>query len=243
MISSSHQSNSSKWSLRATILYLTILIFVGISEGRNGGMSMDGVRPLTTFEKRLDQLRMNSLFTNDNTQNDRRLLVPSCEELCKQCIEIDVYFHLSGYPVDSQNESTAWMIPHPTHEFRRYQDQVRNRTGDMTIYPEVEPGRFSSPKDIYALIEANMQLMNELYADTPFRFRWVNNDPETATVGVQRNYMFFYAGNIYTSNDYAKAMHTGDVRTLNVYLVYRICGHPYIWVDSNCQTLGTCALY
>lgn len=227
------------WQVTTIVMSMAALFLAPISEGRPEESILhanrNGALDMTPFEREFDRRRMASLFSKN--QEERRLLVASCEELCKQCIEIDVYFHLSGYRVDKNNASSAWMIPHPTDEFRRYRDQLRNRT-DNRVFPEVEPGRFSSVADIYPLIEANMELLNNLYANTPFRFRWVNNDPSTATVGIQNNFAFFYAGNSHRSNDYAAAMHQGDSRTLNVYLVYRICGHEVIWVDSNCQTIG-----
>lgn len=200
---------------------------------------------MTPFGRELDQLRMNSLFAKSQDAGDmqssarnRRLVAPSCQDLCKQCIEIDVFFHLAGYRLGGSNISTPWMIPHPTDEFRLLREEIKNSTTEGKALPEILPGRFSSVEDICRLIQANIDLLNNLYVDTPFRFRWVNDDPGQAEVGIQNNWAFFYAANIHKRNEFAAAFHQGNARTLNVYLVYRICGHPFIWLDKNCDTIG-----
>ena len=199
-----------------------------------------GVRHPTTFEKNLDHLRMNALFLGkkDNDQENRKLLSPSCTELCKQCIEVPVYFHLSGFPLSSRNESSEWVIPHPTDEFILLREELSNASNAKGPFPVVAPGRFSSIEHVYQLIQDNMDVLNRRYADTPFLFQWVNSDPAEAQVAVKNNHVFIFAGDLYQSNDFATATHVGDVRTLNVYLIHRICGHAFIWVESNCNTIG-----
>lgn len=205
-----------------------------------------GVRQPTTYEKNLDRLRMNALFQNKNAtevdlKNDyheRTLLSPSCKELCKQCIEIKVYFHLSGYPLVRGNESSGWVIPHPTDQFIILREELANATQTRESIPFVDPDRFSSIEHVYELIQDNMAVLNSRYADTPFVFQWVNSHEAEARVSVKRQNAFFFAGDLYTSNDYATATHIGDARTLNVNFVYRICGHPFIWLDRTCRTIG-----
>jgi len=188
--------------------------------------------------KNLDRLRMDALFHHENY---RHLVASNCTELCKQCIEIPVYFHLSGYPLDDDQDTKngTWVLPHPRSEFRSLQEELAivSGTGSHAL-PFIEDGRFSSVSDIYKLIQNNMDVLNRRYVDTPFVFRWLNTDPSQAKVAVARKNAFMFVGNIYKSNDYASATHVGDSRTLNVYLIYRICGHEFIWVDSNCDTIG-----
>ena len=206
----------------------------------------DGVRRLTEFEKKLDHFRMNALFLDKNAsdqdkvdgKNSRKLLAPSCEELCNQCIEIDVYFHLSGFPLDSKDENSKWVIPHPTEEFILLRKELANSTTRDEPLPVIASGRFSNITEIYRLIQDNMNVLNRRYAETPFIFRWVNSDPAVAKVAVKSNNVFLYAGDLYKSNDFATAAHAGDSKTLNVYLLYRICGHAFIWLESNCRTIG-----
>ena len=211
---------------------------------RKGG----GVRHLTQFEKKIDHLRMNVLFLDKNATdqenahdtNSRKLLASSCEELCKQCIEIDVHFHLSGFPLNSNDENSEWVIPHPTEEFILLREELANvtRAGGDEPLQVILPGRFSNTTEIYRLIQDNMDVLNRRYAETPFSFRWVNSDPAVAQVAVKNNNVFLYAGDLYKSNDFAATTHAGDSKTLNVYLMYRICGHSFIRLESNCRTIG-----
>lgn len=216
-----------------------------LKSSRHNKISQTGVRRLTPFEKNLDQLRMNALFLDDkNTTTQERPLVNNCSELCQQCIEIPVYFHLSGFPLDRNDNASEWVIPHPTNEFRLLREELANVSGDRlnASLPVIAPGRFSNITEIYKLIQDNMDVLNRRYRKTPFSFRWVNSDltaaNSAARVAVNDENVFFYAGDLYQSNDFATAVHAGDSKTLNVYLVYRICGHSFIWVDSNCVTIG-----
>ncbi|CAB9502047.1 Extracellular metalloprotease [Seminavis robusta] len=197
-----------------------------------------GTRDLTAFERQLDLQRMTALFGSPSDHQGRKLALPPCEELCKQCIEIDTYFHLSGYPLDNQNESSAWVIPHPSDEFRMLRQELRNKTINNEDIDISSPGRFSTVHDIYQLIQDTVNVINTRYADSPFKFNWMNSDPANSTVHVRNSFAFVYAGNVYKSNDYATQAHQGDRRTLNVYLNYRICGHMFIWQETNCLTIG-----
>lgn len=221
-------------------IFLLILLFVSTLAERKVAIQqtieLRGTRDLTPFERKLDERRMNALFANAGESEPRRKLnVPSCTELCKQCIVVDTYFHLSGYHLDLNNASFGWVIPHPTDEFRVLREEIANKTATPKV---MSSGRFSRIEDIYQLIESNVYVLNTRYAETPFLFRWVNSDPANATVHVENEFAFVYAGYIHTSNDYAAKAHQGDRRSLNVYLNYRICGHPFIWLDSNCNTIG-----
>jgi len=198
----------------------------------------------------------NKLKTNSG--DTRQLLAPSCTELCNQCIEVPTYFYLSGYPLDSKTynssnsnngasattkKGNAWVIPHPSSDFRLLREEEANWTASRqsSIPTATVQDRFSSVPEIFQLIEKNMVVLNRRFVNTPFRFTWRNADPATAQVGIHKNFVFFYGGNLYQSNDYLKSFqHTGGLQTLNVYLMYRICGHPFIWVESNCITIGTC---
>jgi hypothetical protein len=221
-------------------IFLLLLVFdCTLAEGKVGikqTIELGGTRHLTSFERKLDQRRMNALFGSPGEREPRReLTVPSCTELCKQCIVVDTYFHLSGYRLDHRNASFGWVIPHPTDEFRLLREEIANSTAT----PEVmSSGRFSHVDDIYQLIESNVKVLNTRYAETPFRFRWVNSDPTKAKVHVENEFAFQYVAYSYMSNEYAARAHQGDRRSLNVYLNYRICEHPFIWLDSNCNTIG-----
>lgn len=187
---------------------------------------------------------MNALFLGKNetqftgtTTGRRKLLAPSCTELCKQCIEIPTYFHLSGYSLDKKNLSRPWIIPHPSTDMWTLKQELGNQS---LTGVSVSLDQFSSIEEVYQMIFDNMQVLNNRYADTPFRFRWMNTDPTQASVAVDNKNVFFYAGDIQKTNQFATAQHRGDdVKSLNVYLVYRICGHEFIWLESNCITIGT----
>ena len=161
------------------------------SQQQQQTLGLCGTRDLTSFERHLDHLRMKALFTSNGNNDDtrRQLTVPSCTELCKQCIVIDTYFHLSGYHLDMKDPSVGWVIPHPTSQFRILQQEIQNKTVTPAV---MSSGRFSTINDIYQLIEQNVHVLNTRYADTPFRFQWINSDPTTNTVHVDNANAFFF---------------------------------------------------
>ena len=95
--------------------------------------------------------------SDDDGQRRRRKLFPtSCEELCDQCIDIDLRLTMVAIELTS-----GYLIPHPTYAL------------EFLVYGfEVTAADFSQPSDIATLFRDNVGVLNNAYQGTPFRFNW-----------------------------------------------------------------------
>lgn len=111
-------------------------------------------------KERIDQLRVDAFHAvTDGTYDRRRKLqTESCDELCNQCIEIEVYLHIIGTDL-----GFGPIIPHPESAVER----ARRNVNDVTV------DDFATGKEIIAMFEENIKVVNEAYSDTPFRFKFV----------------------------------------------------------------------
>jgi hypothetical protein len=160
------------------------------------------------FEQRLDQIRIKHL---KNSPQGRRLIADSCEDLCTQCVEIDVYFHLSAIPIptDDGSGSEQFIFPHPLESVARL------ATSDEILAIE----GFASLQDIYSVIDTNMQVLNERFAVSPFVFTRRNTDPASASVSANPDMVDFALETLFDENGVAAELHTGDATVLNVYAI------------------------
>jgi hypothetical protein len=188
-----------------------------------------GTRDPSPFEQRLDQVRINHF---KQSTEGRRLITDSCEELCVQCVEIDVYFHLSAVSVPTDNGSDQIIFPHPLESVDRL------FAGDTTLTIE----DFASLQGIYNLIDENMRVLNERYAGSPFVFTWRNSDPASASISTNGNLVQFIADTIFDESGVASELHTGDASVLNVYLTYRQCAISNQLDPDTGEPLLSCGL-
>ena len=130
-------------------------------------------------EAGLDLARMHRLQMNHHHHHERhrlerhhhhhskhnllRQLQPTstCEDLCKQCIEIDTKFHLMVL----SNSTGGYAMPHPTETVLRLPE-------DDTLTLE----NFTSVEEYLPFVEEQMIVLNQAYADTPFRFKYIGWD-------------------------------------------------------------------
>lgn len=124
-----------------------------------------GSKHLSLQEEQMQQLRIEAFrhYTSFDPQhqgdgNQRRLLPTACEELCDQCIEIQIRLNLLVVETDDGPR-----VPHPFSAVQQLQ---------QNDWSTVDWGEFSSPDEITVLFEKNMKVLNSAFAGTPFNFTW-----------------------------------------------------------------------
>ena len=149
----------------------------------------------------VDQLRLRAAF--DDNHGGRRLQVPTaCTEMCEQCIEVEVYLHL----ILGNLTSLGPIIPHPT-------EVVLDLINDV---PGATTADLSTEDDINNLFQNNVDIVNQAFVGTPFRFRFVR---EATTQTISNDW----------SNDGAEfqpemseALGSGELTKMHVFLVWNV---------------------
>lgn len=171
---------------------------------------------------RIEGMRRRLNNNRRSTQQHRELqLAQSCEELCKQCITIDVYFHLVVQPIGTN----SFVVPHPEETMARFRaDADADAKQSSTVFENYD---FSTVPEIYEKIATNMRVLNERYADTTFRFEWKNDDvnqpslvrnADAVLLDINENLEPFF-GDAFVGD----ASDNSITKTLNVFLVDLIC--------------------
>lgn len=151
----------------------------------------------------LDVARGNLLKKKKKQNHDgRRAQAESCEELCKQCIEIEVYVHFmeaagQDFGLDFD------FIPHPTEAL-----ELLVNFGNTSV----TANDFTSVEDMTVLVDEQMVMMNQYYADTPFFFTLMEPDDPSITVNTD---WARYAQDF--AFDMSQELNKGNLRTLNLY--------------------------
>jgi hypothetical protein len=133
-------------------------------------------------------------------QGARRSQAESCEDLCKQCIEIAVYVHLLQFAGQDFGLDFDF-IPHPTNAV----DVVVSNLTAMTA------DDFTSIEEMLVLVDDQITMMNEYYANTPFFFTQMDSPSVTVNTDWAR-----YAQD--DAFDMSEALSRGNLSTLNLYL-------------------------
>ena len=122
-------------------------------------------------QEMINQVRLNAFgaVTDGTYDRRRKLQTESCDELCKQCIEIEVYLHLIGTDL-----GFGPVIPHPQSALSRSQENV----DDVTIED------FATAEEIIAMFEENIDVVNKAFLETPFRFKFMS-EHTTQTTNVE----------------------------------------------------------
>lgn len=192
-----------------------------------------GTQPLTLTEERIQSLRLQAFrnytsshrqhaqdHKDDNTIRNRRLLPTSCDELCDQCIDIQVRLNLLV-----METAQGPIVPHPS------------RTMDLLFSgATVAVSDFSTNEEIAELFEDNLSIVNDSYQGTPFRFSWDGNI--NFAIGDVTFNAFEYRDTI------SAAIGSGDLRILDVFVAYNAHALPDVTVFGvatmgSAQTEGT----
>jgi hypothetical protein len=146
-----------------------------------------------------DQTRMRRL----QEDHRRRMQAVSCENLCVQCINIPTYWHFLA--VDFEG---ATVLPHPTEVFAEY--QANGTTTGITAQ------NFTSVEEYIGLVEENMELLNDAFSKTPFKFTYANRDKPS--VYMNETWSF---DSITYQQEIGSKLGVGALDTLNVYAVHQ----------------------
>ena len=146
----------------------------------------------------VERLRFQGAFGG---RENRRLLLTDCNQLCDQCIEIEVNLHLilgnvTGFGV---------LVPHPTDVVL---DLLNGRPGSRQD--------LSTAQDIVALFEDNIAVVNRAYQGTPFRFRFT---PEGTTTTVNNDWS---NGAVESQQEIGRALGSRDLRKLDVFVAWSL---------------------
>jgi hypothetical protein len=147
---------------------LTLGLLAEVAQGHlhaasdGGKVHRCGAKDATLSEAAIEQLRIQAFQADPG--NRRHLQVDSCDNLCDQCIEIEVTLVLAA--VENLDDP---FVPHPNAAIDRLILQ------DPTITVE----DFSTTADIIALFEQNMAVVNAAFVGTPFRFGYAGIDATT----------------------------------------------------------------
>lgn len=147
----------------------------------------------------LDAARVSLL----KAKHGRRAQLQTCDELCTACIEVPVYFHLLLFDGEDFD-----FIPHPSAAVQQYLD------GET-----VSEDDFSSVEDLNEIIDAQVQVLNEQYANTPFFFTL--QDPGNPSLAVNTDWARYAFDERF---DISAALAKGELTTLNVFLGYSVEG-------------------
>jgi len=156
----------------------------------------------------LDQALMERL---NRASEGRKLVLKSCEELCDQCITVDVYIHFHVFRLDDGTE----VVPHPEVSVFEY----KNGNRDIT------EANFTSLEDMLATIDGQMTFLNDKFSGSPFRFDFKNRDSVTLICNDDWvDYPIDY------SNEMTLQYNMGNATTLNLYLLSTLTSRTGIGV-------------
>ena len=133
----------------------------------------------------------------------RQLTLNNCEGLCDQCIEIETRVHLV-----KAKHGTWTVIPHPTAAY----EQLLSNDTDTSLFET----NFSTLEDIQALFQDNVQVLNQAFRGTPFRFRFNATASQSIVHTEWTNYASEFRLDIYN------ALASRNPRILDVFLVHQM---------------------
>jgi hypothetical protein len=149
-------------------------------------------------------------------KHGRRAQAQSCEDLCEKCIEIQVYIHFMQFAGQDVGLDFDF-IPHPTLNVVNL--WLYNDTS-LTV------DDFTSVEDMLDLVDKQIDVMNEKYADTPFFFTHMERDNPSVTVNTE------WAINAPVSN-MSQALGKGNLSTLNLYFGFTVSEEADVMAFSH----------
>jgi Pregnancy-associated plasma protein-A len=172
-----------------------------------------GTEPPSKVQAALDIAR-GDLFKNKKHGRSRRAQAESCQDLCKQCIEIEVYVHFMQFAGQDFGLDFDF-IPHPTSSVER-----------LLLYFEwgcdvsdFVPDDFTSIEYMRERVDDQIAILNKYYANTPFFFTQMERDSQ-ASVTTNTDWAR-YAFDEWEGN-MTQTLYRGDLRTLNIYFGYTV---------------------
>ena len=173
-----------------------------------------GLKDPTISEDLSDRARIQAF---QEGASRRKLIADTCDQLCNQCIEIPINLHLTTIPL-----LTGPIIPHPTEVYEEW-----TNGGSVSI------NDFSSPDDIVNLFLENLQVVNEAYWGTPFKFT-LKKTTRSARLDWNRE-----ADDLF--KDMSALYGSDDPKELDVFLALQLTmsGRFYMGFASNAAALET----
>jgi hypothetical protein len=199
---------TSRRTVTSSILYsaLTLLQAAVIVASHNHNshhhdqeVTICGTEPPDPVLAALDVARVN-LFKQK--KGGRIAQAESCDELCKQCIEIEMYIHFLQFAGQDFGLDYDFM-PHPREAVQLLVD-----FGDTSLTED----DWTSVDDMLLLMDEQVVILNKYFADTPFFFTHMERDDPSVTVNTD---WARYAQE--EAFDMSAALYRGDRRTLNLY--------------------------
>lgn len=216
-----------RWGGRAAVVRLVWLILLellgqvdsheeGHSHGHDEG-EYCGAEVPTIEEEAMNQVRVDAfqVVTEGNYIRRRKLATEACHELCDQCIEIETHLHMIGVDL-----GRGPIIPHPTFAYESAKEDVAL----------VGMEEFSSSDDVIVMFEENIKVLNNAFAGTPFRFRFVRGATRRAT---NANWVEDAASHMAEMSRY---LGSHDLRRLDVFL------SASLRTGKSGEVLGTASL-
>jgi hypothetical protein len=124
----------------------------------------------------------------------------------------------------SNSGADGFVLPHPTGAV-----PASYPLSSSIVIAADQVGDFTTVDDLMSMIDRQMEILNESYANTPFRFKHMNrDDPSVAT-----NTDWTYYADDYRQ-EMSRALGRGDLKTLNVYLAFGVSGRlSQFLLDDN----------
>jgi hypothetical protein len=149
----------------------------------------------------LDGARGNLLKTKKK-HGVRRSQAESCEDVCKKCIEIPVYVHFMQFAGEDFGLDFDF-IPHPSGNVMLLVD-----FNDTSLTAD----DFTSVEDMLLLVDEQITMMNQYYANTPFFFTQMERDNTSITVN--SDWARYAQDDAFAMSE---ALNRGSLNTLNLY--------------------------
>lgn len=162
-----------------------------------------------SVEESLEEVTRIKAFRKESSR--RRLYPVSCQQLCDQCVEITVNMHILMVPIQFGS-----FIPHPTKSYQRW-NQGKS----------VSATEFSTASDVEKIFSENLDLLNDIYKGTPFKFN-LKDVTRTANLDWATN----------SANHYwemSAALGSTDPAVMDVYLSLQLTddGNDYLGMATN----------
>lgn len=187
--------------------------------------------PLACLARSLETVLPWGSILADHVRMQRRQETITCDTLCRGCIEVDVYFHVLGFNVTNLEGQNVTVVPYPARTAVEY-FELLDEGGESPLDPE----EFFLPERLLpGALEAQMEVLNNAFKDTPFRFRYANQGTETLT-----DEIVWSQNPLLHTEDIKDAIGNIDLKILDVFIAPWL-GFDKPSLNSTSLTLGLAA--